>query len=72
MTSGESDRLLRTARLFRLAVDLFDGDRQAARQWLQTPKRALGGATPLDHAATEVGAREVEDLVGRAEHGVVS
>lgn len=72
LTPGESDRLLRTARIFGLAVDLFGGDRQAARQWLQTPKRALGEATPLGYAATEVGAREVEDLIGRAEHGVFS
>lgn len=72
LTPGESDRLLRTARIFGLAVDLFDGDREAARQWLRTPKRALGDATPLGYAATEVGAREVEDLIGRAEHGVFS
>lgn len=72
LTPGESDRLLRTARIFGLAVDLFGGDRQAARQWLQTPKRALGDATPLGYAGTEVGAREVEDLIGRAEHGVFS
>lgn len=72
LTPGESDRLLRTARIFGLAVDLFGGDRQAARQWLRTPKRALGDATPLGYAATEVGAREVEDLIGRAEHGVFS
>jgi putative toxin-antitoxin system antitoxin component (TIGR02293 family) len=72
LTPGESDRLLRTARIFGLAADLFGGDRQAARQWLQTPKTALGDATPLGYAATEVGAREVEDLIGRAEHGVFS
>ncbi|MGH7340548.1 MAG: antitoxin Xre/MbcA/ParS toxin-binding domain-containing protein [Candidatus Rokuibacteriota bacterium] len=72
LTPGESDRLLRTARIFGLAVDLFGGDRQAARQWLRTPKRALGEATPLGYAATEVGAREVEDLIGRAKHGVFS
>jgi putative toxin-antitoxin system antitoxin component (TIGR02293 family) len=72
LTPGESDRLLRAARIFGLAVDLFGGDREAARRWLQTPKRALGDATPLGYAATEVGAREVEDLIGRAEHGVFS
>ena len=70
LTPGESARLQRTGRIFGLTVDLFGGDRQAARQWLQTPKRALGDATPLGYAATEVGAREVEDLIGRAEHGV--
>jgi hypothetical protein len=47
-------------------------DPEAARQWLRTPKGALGDATPLAFAATDVGAREVEDLIGRAEHGVFS
>ena len=34
--------------------------------------RALGGATPLDFAKTEPGAREVENVLGRLEHGVFS
>jgi putative toxin-antitoxin system antitoxin component (TIGR02293 family) len=67
---GHGDRLLRFARLFRLATELHDGDEQAARAWLGKPARALDGETPLDHAETEVGAREVEDLIGRLEHGV--
>jgi putative toxin-antitoxin system antitoxin component (TIGR02293 family) len=65
-----SDRLLRFARLFRLAVDLHDGDEAAARAWLRRPARALDGETPLEHADTEVGAREVENVIGRLEHGV--
>lgn len=67
---SHGDRLLRFARLFRLAVDLHDGDEEAARLWLEKPARALGGETPLDHAGTEAGAREVESLIGRLEHGV--
>ena len=35
-----------------------------------TPQRALGGAIPLDIAKTEVGAREVEQIIGRLEQGV--
>ena len=66
----ESDRVLRTSRLFARAQDLFDGDQKAARGWLMTPQRALGGAIPLDIAKTEVGAREVEQIIGRLEHGV--
>lgn len=65
-----SDRLMRYARLFWQAVALFDGAQDAARKWLVSPARALGGQTPLDFAETEVGAREVEDLLGRLEHGV--
>lgn len=67
---AESDRVLRTSRLFARAKDLFDGDQEAARAWLMTPQRALGGAIPLEIAKTEVGAREVEQIIGRLEHGV--
>lgn len=67
---AESDRLLRASRLFARAQDLFDGDQEAARGWLMKPQRALGGATPLEIAKTEVGAREVEQIIGRLEHGV--
>lgn len=67
----ESDRLLRAWRLFDLAVALFEGDRAAARRWLQGPQPGLGGETPLEFATTEIGAREVERLIGRLEHGVL-
>jgi len=70
LDAGHSDRVLRFARLFRLAVELHDGDAAAARAWLSKPARALDGETPLDHAETEAGAREVENLIGRLEHGV--
>lgn len=66
----ESDRILRASNVFALAVRLFEGDRTAARKWLQTPQPGLGGEKPLDFASTEVGAREVEHLIGRLEHGV--
>jgi putative toxin-antitoxin system antitoxin component (TIGR02293 family) len=70
LDAGHSDRLLRYARLFRLATELHDGDEDAARDWLGKPSRALDGEAPLDHADTEAGAREVENLIGRLEHGV--
>ena len=68
----ESDRLLRASRLFGRTLELFEGDRQAATDWLTTAQPALGGATPLDLARTDVGAREVERLIHRLEHGVFS
>lgn len=66
----ESDRVLRASTIFDMAVELFEGDMAAARKWLQTPQPGLGGESPLDFASTEVGAREVENLIGRLEHGV--
>ncbi len=68
----ESDRLLRVSRVFGKALELFEGDPKAAREWLSSPQTALGGAVPLDIAKTDIGAREVEALVGRLEHGVFS
>ena len=68
----ESDRLVRAARVFSLAVGLFDGDLEAARSWLTHPLPALSGSTPWDYAATEIGAREVENLIGRLEYGIPS
>lgn len=68
----ESERVLRIARVLTKAVGLFEGDREAALAWLAAPNRALGAERPLDLARTEVGAREVEDLIGRLEHGIPS
>jgi putative toxin-antitoxin system antitoxin component (TIGR02293 family) len=68
----ESDRLFRAARLFGRTLQLFEGDRDAAVEWLTTPQTALGDRVPLDLARTEIGAREVERLVGRLDHGVFS
>jgi putative toxin-antitoxin system antitoxin component (TIGR02293 family) len=68
----ESDRALRASRLFGGALELFEGDVAAARTWLSSAQPALGGAVPLSVAKTELGAREVEQLIGRLEHGVFS
>ncbi len=72
LAKEESERLLRLSSIFEKAVELFEGDVSGAVNWLTTPKRALEGQTPLQYARTEVGAREVENLIGRLEHGVFS
>ncbi len=68
----ESDRLIRAARIFALTSELFDGDADSARRWLKAAQPALGGSTPIEYASTDIGAREVEALIGRLEHGVPS
>jgi len=42
----------------------------AALNWLRSPARALAGRQPVEFARSEVGGREVENLIGRLEHGV--
>lgn len=66
----ETDRLVRTSRVFAHAIELFEGNAENARQWLTNPVSALGGRTPLAFASTDVGAIEVENLIGRLEYGI--
>jgi putative toxin-antitoxin system antitoxin component (TIGR02293 family) len=68
---AESDRVVRFARLMGKAVEVMESA-ENARRCLTAPQFGLGGAVPLEYAETEVGAREVEDLLGRIEHGVYS
>ena len=70
LTPEESDRLLRAARVFGRVLEFFRGDRAGALQWLLSKPRALGGATPLELSRTDLGAREVEDLIERIRYGV--
>ncbi len=72
LTAAESDRLVSVSRLLTQAVELFEGDKEKAFRWFVQSNRALGGLTPLEMAATETGTREVENLIGRLEHGVFS
>lgn len=68
----ESDRVWRASAVFDRAVDLFEGDVEGARAWLLAAQPGLGGEVPLELASTDIGAREVENLIGRLEHGVVT
>ena len=70
LSSEESERLLRLSRIFEKAVALFEGNVDAAVVWLRRPKRALGDKSPLVYSRTELGARQVEDLIGGLDHGV--
>lgn len=64
-----SERLVRLANLYAHAADVV-GDDTLARQWMQTPRLVFGDRTPFELAGSELGAREVEDLLLRVEHGV--
>lgn len=70
LNPDESDRVLRLARIVGLALSLFEGELDGARTWLLSAQSALGGERPVDLASTAVGAREVEALMGRLEHGI--
>jgi putative toxin-antitoxin system antitoxin component (TIGR02293 family) len=70
LARDESERLLRISSIFEKAVELFNGDVPEAVAWLRRPRRALADHAPLAYSGTELGAREVENLIGQLEYGV--
>lgn len=67
----ESDRLMRIGRIATLA-EVTLGSREKAATWLKKSNRALGNRAPLDRLDTDLGSREVEDLLLRIASGVYS
>jgi putative toxin-antitoxin system antitoxin component (TIGR02293 family) len=70
LTPTESERLVRLSVVFENAVRLFEGDVPAAVSWLSRPRREFDNQSALSFSRSELGAREVEGLIGRLEHGV--
>ena len=69
LTPEESDRLTRVVRVLARAEEALASGEKAAH-WVRTANRALSGHRPLDLLASDVGARMVERVLGRVEHGV--
>lgn len=67
----ESDRLYRLAYIAHVASATLGGV-DAARTWLSRENRALGGVTPLSLLDTDIGCRQVEDVLARLGHGIYS
>ena len=64
-----SERLVRLALLYK-QVDALLRDETLTHRWMTTPRSTFAGRTPFEMAASEIGAREVDDLLLRIEHGV--
>ncbi len=71
LQADESDRLLRLARVGAQAAATL-GSEEKAVQWLRRPNRALGNRAPLDLIDSDIGTRQVEEVLGRIEHGNIS
>lgn len=69
LSTRQSDRLTRVVRVVARAEEAI-GEFAKAQRWLRKPNRALRGKRPLDLAASDVGIRVVEQLLGRIEHGL--
>jgi putative toxin-antitoxin system antitoxin component (TIGR02293 family) len=64
-----SDRLVRLARIFALAIEVLESQEHAVA-WLREPSDALGGRTPLEVVTTDVGAERVTTMLYQMEHGI--
>lgn len=71
LSTSASDRLYRMARLVALAERVLE-DRDAAMEWLHSPQHGLSGRVPFELLSSEAGARAVESLLERIEHGFLA
>jgi len=66
-----SDRLVRTAKVMGLAEEVLE-DARNARAWLSKSQSALGNEIPQELLRTDIGAKQVEDVLLRMEHGYLA
>jgi putative toxin-antitoxin system antitoxin component (TIGR02293 family) len=71
LTPEQSDRLARILRIYARAEEAL-GELPKATRWLHKENRALQGQRPVDLLGSDAGARAVEKVLGRLEHGVFS
>jgi putative toxin-antitoxin system antitoxin component (TIGR02293 family) len=69
LSLDESDRLARVARVYTLAVRVF-GDLEKARRWLSKPKMRFDEQTPLAMLRTDLGGRQVEEMLTQIDEGM--
>lgn len=68
-TRAQSDRVARFIRVWLKARETF-GNPAKARKWMERPTRPLGNKAPVALLDTEEGARLIEDLLFRIDHGL--
>ena len=71
LNADQSERFNRIAQMLNRSIEVL-GTKELAVYWLKNPRSYFGGKPPLDLADTELGSREVFNLLGRIEHGVFS
>ena len=69
LSTEESERLERLARITALAEQVLES-REAAQDFLTSPHALLEGQVPVDLAATDLGARRVENVLWRLEYSL--
>jgi putative toxin-antitoxin system antitoxin component (TIGR02293 family) len=71
LSPAESARTERLARVIATARHVFD-DEEAVRRFMTAPHPMLGNDSPLEASYSELGARQVEDLLWQVFYGVTA
>lgn len=71
LTTAESDRLYRFIEVYDSTLDLFDGDKAMAYQWLNSPAIGLSSELPINLIRTSTGSNDVLSLISKIELGVL-
>jgi putative toxin-antitoxin system antitoxin component (TIGR02293 family) len=69
LSTIESERTERLARVLATAEEVFL-DKDRAHRWMRAPHPELRGRTPLEVAASELGARTVEGILWEIAYGL--
>ena len=70
LAPDESDRLYRLARVLAHANRVFEDPDESA-DWIHAPNSSLGKHQPLTLLDTDIGVQQVDQVLGRIEHGIV-
>jgi putative toxin-antitoxin system antitoxin component (TIGR02293 family) len=71
-STGSSVKPLQVARVARIAALAISAMGHRGLRWLREPKAALGDRVPLEMLGSDPGVRQVEQIIGRIEHGIFS
>lgn len=64
LSPAESEKLQRVARVFAMAIDVWDNE-EDAREFMAKRHPMLEDRTPFEASLSDIGAREVESILGR-------
>ncbi|MEJ2541690.1 MAG: DUF2384 domain-containing protein [Gemmatimonadota bacterium] len=69
LTTEQGERFVRIAGVLARALEVW-GDEEDAADFLVSPHPLLDGDTPIDRARSELGARQVDDLLTKLDLGL--
>lgn len=71
LNAEQSEKVLRIAHAYARAAEVF-GDRGRGEAWMDREHPELDGQAPAELLDSEFGARRIEQLLGRIEHGIAA